>query len=39
VSLAIHRATGGCRSVDKKVVDREDSAPKSNLNARPTWLH
>src|SRR5215467_10388262 len=38
VSLAIHRVTGGCRSVDNKEVGREDSAPKSNLDARPTWL-
>ena len=38
VSLAIHRATGGCRSVDNKVAGREDSNPKSFIVARPTWL-
>src|SRR5262249_19618774 len=38
VSLAIHRATGGCRSVDNKVAGREDSTPKSFIVARPTWL-
>src|SRR5215831_20439973 len=39
VSLATHRATSGCRSVDNKVAGREESAPKSNVDARPTWLH
>src|SRR5215467_9673639 len=34
VSLAIHRATGGCRSVDNKVVGREESTPKSSNVAR-----
>jgi hypothetical protein len=36
VSLAIHQATGGCRSVGNKEAGREDSAPKSYLVARPT---
>jgi len=34
VSLAIHRATGGVRSVDNKVAGREDSVPKSCIVAR-----
>jgi hypothetical protein len=38
VSLAIHRATGGCEGVDNKVAGREDSAPKSSIVARPTCL-
>jgi hypothetical protein len=37
-SVAIHRATGGCRSVHSKEAGREDSAPKTVLIVMPTPL-